>query len=65
MNGSVCVGVGTAAESVGVDSTVAVEIQKLEALCGDVGNRSEWLLLRRSAAERRPSSQPSSLFSPA
>ena len=30
MNGSVCVGLGTAAESVGADSTVAVEIQIME-----------------------------------
>jgi hypothetical protein len=45
----------------------------LEALCGDVGDLNDWLLLRRSAAERRPSSQtsispsaqPSSLSSPA
>jgi len=30
MNGSVCVGLGTAAESVGADLTVAVEIQIME-----------------------------------
>ena len=30
MNGSVCVGLGTAAESVGADSTVAVEIMIME-----------------------------------
>ena len=30
MNGSVCVGLGTAAESVGADSTVAVEIKIME-----------------------------------